>query len=140
VATKQDDRIMHAAPYLALFAGFWFVGPLVIYMWQKDKSRTVAFQAMQAVVMCLVFIALFVVMIIANIGGSIALAQLAKDYVIHPSVMMLTVFLPFVAMLLPLVITVVGAWRAYHNPTYSMFLVGRITRSFIGDPSAPPGA
>jgi uncharacterized Tic20 family protein len=45
----QDDQVMAALAHGAAFLPFWgIVGAIVIWATQKDKSRFVAFQALQA--------------------------------------------------------------------------------------------
>jgi hypothetical protein len=45
---STEERLLAAAAHLTLFMGFWIVGPLVLYFWQKERSRFVAFHAVQA--------------------------------------------------------------------------------------------
>lgn len=53
----QDERIMAALSHLAIVLPFMgVIAPTVIWVTQKDKSRFVAFQALQALVYQLVLI------------------------------------------------------------------------------------
>ncbi len=48
---SQDDYVMAALPHLATFLPFWgLVASIVIWATQKDKSRFVGFQALQAMI------------------------------------------------------------------------------------------
>ncbi len=48
-APSQNDRIMAALAHVSALLPFWgVIAPIVIWVTQKDKSRFVAFQALQA--------------------------------------------------------------------------------------------
>jgi uncharacterized Tic20 family protein len=130
---------MHAVPYLTCFMGFWLIGPLVIYLWQKDRSRTVAFQAAQAMVLSVLlgvggfiaFIAYYALIVALSFAGQ---PDRAVVWTMAGS-LQIVVFLA--SFLVPLATIALGAWQAYHDPTYRMFLAGWIARRFVGDPRSP---
>lgn len=48
---RQDDNIMAALPHVATILPFWgLIASVVIWATQKDKSRFVGFQALQAMI------------------------------------------------------------------------------------------
>lgn len=54
---SQDDRVMAGLAHIT--AIIWFIGvivPIVIWVTQKDKSRYVAFQALQAIIYQMIMI------------------------------------------------------------------------------------
>jgi len=50
VELTQEDRMLAAASYLGYLVGFWLVVPIVVYVLKREKSRFVAFHALQAIV------------------------------------------------------------------------------------------
>ncbi len=50
ISTTQDDRIMAALSHVTVVLSLvGVIGPLLVYLTQKDRSRFVAFQALQAI-------------------------------------------------------------------------------------------
>jgi uncharacterized Tic20 family protein len=70
---SQDDRALAVCAHLSFLIGFWLVAPIAIYVVKRKESHFVAFAALQAAVVQLLFavatvggVVLFVVLIAAT--------------------------------------------------------------------------
>lgn len=131
----SDECMVAAIAYASGFIGFWYVGPLAIYLWQRERSRFVAFHAVQALalqlLLTLAWICFGVLLIAGVFGGGVAraLGNEALGYAI-----MTIAGLCWLAMLLvPLVWSVQGALRAWHGSRTGAPIVGRLASRVIDD-------
>jgi uncharacterized Tic20 family protein len=81
---SQDERLLAACAHLSFLTGFWLVAPVAIYVIKRKESRFVAFHALQAAVVQVLFgmafgvglLALIVLMAAVGISGHQELAPL----------------------------------------------------------------
>jgi uncharacterized membrane protein len=62
---SQDDRLLAACAHLSFFVGFWLVVPAAIYVAKRKTSRFVAFHALQAAFVQLLFTVIGTVVAVA---------------------------------------------------------------------------
>ncbi len=63
VETTSDERVMGALSHF-----FGLIAALIVWATQKDKSRFLRFQALQAMAFDMVFIALYVILMLCAVG------------------------------------------------------------------------
>ncbi len=137
---SSEERVLAAASHLLLFMGVWVIGPLVIYFWQKDRSRFVAFHAVQATLTALAMIAVsmlglvgYLVFVVAGVALGAAGAPVAAGIV-----MVAAVVAVMLLALLPSLLALWAAWRAYHGERYAIPIIGRVAGRLIEEHSATP--
>ncbi|HEY3283498.1 MAG TPA: DUF4870 domain-containing protein [Armatimonadota bacterium] len=126
--TSSEDRMWAAAAHLiAMLAGYLvpvvgnIAGPLVIYFINKDRSKFVAFHALQATFWaCLCMVAGLVIGIIGLV--------LAFTIILLP----LAGLLIGVIAIVGLVISIMAAIKAYNGELYEYPIVGKIARDMVG--------
>jgi uncharacterized protein len=154
-APSQDERVMAALAHVsALLPLMGVVAPIVVWATQKDKSRFVAFQALQAVVYQLsMVLAWFLgmgcyVLSFFSLFAFIPFAGSETSQTLPP-LFLPTFFIPFVVMGLMLigglafvVYGLIAAILVFQGKPFRYILIGRWVERFIqpkpGTPSAPP--
>ena len=131
----QDERYLAAAAYFSVLLGFWFVGPLVVYVLKRESSRFVAFHGLQALVSSVLQGVLGVVAVIgfALMPALVALASGGRSWVW--ALMALGVVLGLAALGLFVVHIIAGA-KALDGKIWLAPVIGRLARRF-GSPSPP---
>jgi uncharacterized membrane protein len=141
-SSDSQDRLLAAGAYLCWLAGFWIVGPLVIFFLYKDKSRYVAYHALQSVVLSILVSvlapAIWIAGMIIPMLAAAALGPAAhKEWL--GAVFMGGYFLgAIVAIVLPMVWMCLGAWRAYHGQRWRVPIAWRIAKRFVEDRPQQP--
>jgi uncharacterized Tic20 family protein len=69
---SQDDRLLAAVAHLSFFAGLWLIGPAAIFLLKRKESRFVAFHALQAALVQVVFGVLFAAGLVLMMFGGFA--------------------------------------------------------------------
>ncbi len=137
--SPQDERVMAALAHVsALLPMIGLIAPIVIWVTQREKSRFVAFQALQAIAFQLVFIVVWFAGVACYIGsffltmfGGIALAGLSQSTNASPLIggVFLIPFLVFFLMILLWVVMivygVVAAVMTFQGKDFRYLLVGR---------------
>ncbi len=131
--SPQEERLLAAASYLTWMAGFWVVGPIAIFLVYKDKSRFVAFHAVQSIVVSVGLTVLMPMVWLLNLVVSFFVAYaVGKSYA--AGVVLLAIHGGWAVMVLvPFVCMVVGAWRAYHGVWWRIPLAWRVTERFLAN-------
>jgi uncharacterized Tic20 family protein len=135
-STTQEERILAAASYLGYVAGFWLIVPIVIYVLKREQSRFVAHHALRAVLLHLLAVPVLILGWLLAMVGSFALASVFEDR--RPDSAFGAAFLvtTVLAWLLPwfafLVVTVLGAVRAFQGRIQTGSLFGRIVERLLG--------
>lgn len=125
---SQDDRVLAACAHLSFLAGFWLVAPIAIYVIKRKESRFVAFHALQAVMVQL----LFGVTMTFGFAASIVLIATA-GMSRQPEIAALAAVVPIVGLLFgALALFVVHAYAAYsawRGAGWTIPIAGRIARA-----------
>lgn len=125
VSTSPEERLWgmlaHLFGALGYFGGVGqFVGPLVVYLMYKDKSRFVAFHALQTLYFHLGLLVLLI------LGGFISVFTCG---------LFLLIISPIVAIIpcgaLILIYSIVGAVQAHDGRLFQYWLVGRWARDQV---------
>ncbi len=125
VDTTSEERMLGALSHV-----FGFVVALVIYLTQKDKSRFLRFQALQAVAFDVVVFVAFLVSIgclvaFLAIGGAVGVAGADQEGALSGLFLSLTIIIPiaancvvFALVLAVLVLRVVAAVNVYQGKNF----------------------
>ena len=128
---SQDDRALAAFAHLSFLTGLWLIAPIAIYFLKRKESRFVAFHALQAIFVQLLWsvamtccaFALIVVTMAAAVSGVPALAILIS-------------FVPFVGILGAglglLAVHALAAYWAWCGREGSIPIAGRLARAVLG--------
>lgn len=132
--TTTEERQLAALAHVAFLGGFWIIGPLVIYAWKGKESRFIAFHAAQAGVLGALSAVLGVgggILVLVGMVGMAALGAALRSTTVQAIGMLLFTGVPALLMLVPLVVSMVAAWRAYHGRWWSVPLAGRLAAKLI---------
>jgi len=151
----QDERIMAALSHVTAALPFLgTIAPIVIWVTQKDKSRYVAFQALQAAAYQLTMILAWFVGMACYVGsffitflGAAAIPSLtssssAEEWFVLP--MMLLPFLIFGSILVGgmafVIYGLVGAVMSLRGKEFRYVVIGRRVERYLqqGEENAPP--
>ena len=136
-----EEKLLAAATYLLGFVGAWLVGAILIYFWQRDRSRYVAFHAVQSVILQ-AFIAIAVVVVLATtFAGFLGTAIMSQGSGGPESALIPTAILVAgyaFCLIAPIYWTLRGAWVAAHGRLYEAPLVGRLARKLVHDVTPQP--
>jgi uncharacterized Tic20 family protein len=127
---SHDDRVVAALAYASPFMGAWIAGPIALYFWKRNASPFVRNHAAQAVFISLSAVGVWLVQIALRIGMDAAQTRGSAEWAALVSVGMLLGGLLCWAALLAA--TVVGAIKAYQGVSWSMPIVGRLSRWILG--------
>jgi hypothetical protein len=135
----QENRLLAALAHLSFISGFWLVAPIAIYVVKRKESRFVAFHALQAVLVQVVF---GVVMTLGFIGFVILMAVAGGRR--SDTLAMVVFALPLCGLALGLLtlftVHAVAAFRAWRGEGWSIPLVGGLARAIMGaDTGVPKG-
>lgn len=127
----QENRLLAAVAHLACFAGFWFVGPIALYVLKRRESRFVAFHALQAVLVQALF---GLVMTVGFVGFLVLFALVGSGK--HDGLAAATFALPLGGLALGVLglvaVHLLAAFRAWRGEGWSIPLVGRIAMAILG--------
>jgi len=119
-AVTPEEKLWAMLGHLFGFLGYvtalgQYIGPLVVYLMYKDKSKFVAFHALQSLYFQLgVLVALIVSVLLAFVTCGIGAV------------------LPGAVALLALVYPIIGAAQAYDGKMFEYWLVGKWARNQVG--------
>ena len=121
---NDDEKMAAMLAHLLAFLGYvlvlgQYIAPLVIYVMYKDKSRFVAFHALQSLYFQLTLLVLGIV------GGLLVLFTCGLGALIVIPAAMVVVFGSAVLM-------IIAAIKAYGGEIYEYWLVGRWARDQVG--------
>jgi uncharacterized membrane protein len=136
--TSKEERTVAACSYLTWIAGFWLIGPVAVYLLYREKSRYVAFHAVQAIV---VSAGLSILMPVLWVGGMLAvfLLPFALGKSAVPGVMLTGMWAVFaIVLIVPMLWMLLGAWRAFHGERWRVPLAWRVARRFTKDDGLAP--
>ncbi len=127
---SQDDRVLAACAHLSFLAGFWLIAPIAIYVAKRKESHFVAFTALQAVVVQLLFGG-------GVLGGGIFFILFAAVAAgmsgRHEVVGVLAAFVPVLVMLAGafalLLVHAYAAYTAWRGVTLTIPVAGQIARA-----------
>lgn len=133
-APSTEERLLGAASHLLLFMGFWVIGPMVLYFWQKERSQFVAFHAVQAtltaVLMLLVGSTIGIVFFVGAIATSVVIDQAGgRDFIGLGILLFMLVVMLLAA--LPTLWALYAAWKAYHGECWRIPIIGRLARRLV---------
>ena len=142
-APSGEEKMIAAATYLLAFVGFWLVGSVLIYFWQRDRSRFIAYHAVQSVILQMT-IALAVVVTIAltfaGMVGSGLLASSARADGYGVLIMIFVILGYGFCLIAPVYWALRGAWVAAHGRFYEAPLFGRLAHKLVDTQAPPPPA
>lgn len=127
----QENRLLAALAHLSFITGFWLIAPIAIYVVKRKESRFVAFHALQAVLVQVVF---GVVMTLGFIGFVVLTAVAGSSRSDALAMVVFTLPLGGFALGLLTLFTVhaVAAFRAWRGEGWSIPLVGGLARAILG--------
>jgi uncharacterized Tic20 family protein len=133
-APSGEEKMIAAATYLLGFVGFWLVGAVLIYFWQRDKSRFIAYHAVQSVILQMtIFLAVVLALVatIAGVVGSSILASSSRAEWHGWVIMVLIIFGYGFCLVAPVYWALRGAWVAAHGRLYEAPLFGRLAHRLV---------
>jgi len=127
----QEDRLLAAVSHLSFFTGFWLVAPIAAYVIKRKESRFVAFHALQAALLQVLFGAstivgaiVFVVLgVIAGLSHSPALVAVIT---IVPILGLAAAGLALCA------VHAVAAYAAWQGRSWTIPIAGRLAAGIMG--------
>lgn len=130
-----EEKMIAAATYLLGFVGFWLVGSVLIYFWQRKRSAFVAYHAVQSVILqAWVFVAVtsaVVLSLIGIVGTAWAGGRGAHDgwlpYLFIGGIILLYAFI----IVAPVYWHLRGAWVAAQGKIYRAPLFGRLADKLL---------
>lgn len=122
------ERMTAAVAHVSGYMGLLVLGPLLVYFWQRDRSRFVAFHAVQAAVLHVLWVVLWLLAVALVAVAGIGLAffkstgndALGCALAIFTGAMWLGMFAALATW------SIRGAWRAGHGSAVGVPLAGRI--------------
>jgi uncharacterized protein len=140
----QDERVMAALSHIsALLPLMGVIAPIVIWVTQKDKSRYVAFQALQALVYQLSMVVAWIVGMgcyMLSFIGMFAFIPFTSSGTSQPAspLIITTFFIPFIVLgimliggLAFIVYGVIGAILAFQGKPFRYVLIGTQVEKFM---------
>lgn len=133
---SQDDRLLAAAAHLSFITGFWLCAPIAIYVIKRKESRFVAFQALQAALVQVLFgvgsgFFVFVWVVLSAAAGLSGRHELGAIAALLPFLGLFGGGLGLLAMHL------VAAYASWRGQAFSIPVAGHLARAVI---SADEGA
>jgi uncharacterized membrane protein len=131
-AFSQDDRALAAVSHLSFLVGFWLAAPIAIYVIKRKESRFVAFSALQALLLQLLFCAGFagfgvLFVVVGALAGSVA-HQAGAALVVLP---ILGVLGALVGCGVLLALHLIAAYRAWQGTSISLPIVGSLANAIM---------
>jgi uncharacterized membrane protein len=136
----KEECLLACVAHLALFGGFWLLGPLALYYWKHKESRFIAFHAVQAILLSLVMLAfgiLGMLVLFVLVLGLAAAAHAAFGKGAAGPAVMLGYALGLLIMALPAILAIVGGVRAFRGQWWSMPIIGGLAKTWL-DKNEPP--
>lgn len=139
---SQEDRLLAAASYVGHFAGFWLVVPIVVYVLKREKSRFVAFHALQAIIVHALLVPIAIAGYVFGLVASIGLAVAAEPHGREHGGVAVLFFVPWIlGLLVPwgihAVLSIVCAVRAMQGRLARFPVAGWLADRFLaGDRGA----
>ena len=132
----QDERVMGALAHIAaLLPVMGIIASIVIWVTQKDKSRFVAFQALQAIAYQLTFIVVWLIGMACYMGTFFLTFAGGIMGSVNPDTSLLTgglFFLPFLVffglfalMGIWIIYAIIAAVMVFQGKDFRYFLIGR---------------
>jgi uncharacterized Tic20 family protein len=137
----SDECMLATIAYVSYLIGFWLIVPFAIYLWQRDRSRYVAFHAVQALalhLMLTVATVLMVVIFVAGFFGGFVISAIGSKIVGY-AIVVIAMLAWLAALFVPFVWLVKAAWRAWHGERYGAPLAGRIAARVLEGAPRPAG-
>lgn len=127
----QEDRLLAAISHLSFFTGFWLVAPIAVYIAKRKESRFVAFHALQAVLLQVLFGAISIV------GALVFVVLGVIAGLIHsPALVAVVTIVPLLAFALGCLglctMHAVAAYAAWQGRTWTIPIAGRIAGGILG--------
>jgi uncharacterized membrane protein len=126
----QEDRLLAVVSHLSFLAGFWLVVPIAVYVIKRKESRFVAFHALQAALVQVLFGAMMTVGALAVMVVGV-LAGLSRS----PAAEVALVAVPLLGLLaagLALIgVHAYAAYTAWQGRTWSIPLAGSLARGIL---------
>jgi uncharacterized membrane protein len=127
---SQDDRMLAAVAHLSFVTGFWLAAPIAIYVIKRKESRFVAFHALQAAMIQVLFgvgtaffvLACFFLTATAGLSGRHELVALAS---------LVPFFGVFGGGFGLLAMHLVAAYSAWRGQVFSIPIAGHLARSIM---------
>lgn len=145
---SQDDRIMAAIAHVTVMLPMMgILAPIVIWVTQKDKSRFVAFQSLQALTYQLFMILAWFVGMIIYVASFAIVIPLSESFTISVSpIGRVLIFIPFLVIgilflgyFIMMVYGIEGAVRVLQGRDFRYILLGERLERFIGGKKAEQG-
>lgn len=145
---SQDDRIMAAIAHVTVMLPMMgILAPIVIWVTQKDKSRFVAFQSLQALTYQLFMILAWFVGMIIYVASFAIVIPLSESFTISVSpIGRVLIFIPFLVIgilflgyFIMMVYGVEGAVRVLQGRDFRYILLGERLERYIGGKKAEQG-
>jgi uncharacterized Tic20 family protein len=133
----KEDRLLAACAYLSWVAGLWIIGPVALYFIYRDKSRYVAFHALQAAALAIGISVLAPVAVVvsaaAPVIGAMALGPKGQAQSLGPFMLAFYLVAMALVFVVPMAWMLLGAWRAYHGQRWRVPLAWRVAKRFVED-------
>jgi uncharacterized Tic20 family protein len=140
----QDERVMAALSHIsALIAMMGVIAPIVIWATQKEKSKYVGFQSLQALAFQLTMIAIWIIGMgcymcsFFGMFASITFASSGPSQSENP-LLLIPVFIPFLTMgimfigiFVFIVYGVIGAIMTFQGKPFHYFIIGNRVERFM---------
>ncbi len=135
----QEEKLLAAGSYVAWVMGFWLIGPIVIYALYREKSRYVAFHAIQSIIVSVCLTLLVPLLLIGGLVVVFLVTAATGDTGPLSAVMMFLLYaLCILAALVPMVFMVIGAWRAFNGQRWRFPIAWRLAKRFTKDDGQSP--
>jgi uncharacterized membrane protein len=127
---KQEDRLAAAAAHLAIFAGFWVIAPVALYIVKRKESRFVAFHAAQAAMTQLIYggsmmMGGIVFLVLGVIAGT------TQNPVLAVVVSLVSIIGFGMATMVLAVVHAVAAYCAWQGQAWSIPIAGRLAGAIL---------
>jgi uncharacterized Tic20 family protein len=136
----SDERMLATIGYLSYLVGFWLIAPFAIYLWQRERSRFVAFHAIQALALHLMLtvasMCLGAIFFVGFFGGFVVSAVGSK--LLGYAIVAVAMLAWLAVLLVPFVWLVKAAWRAWHGERYGAPLAGRVALRVLDASGSQP--
>lgn len=138
-APSGEEKMIAAATYLLGFVGFWLVGAVLIYFWQRDRSRFIAYHAVHSVILQMTIFLAVMVALVGTIAGVVGTGMIASRAAWQGYAIGAVLILGYgFCLLAPIYWTLRGAWIAAHGRLYEAPLFGRLAHRLVDGNDAPP--
>jgi uncharacterized Tic20 family protein len=128
---SQEDRLLAVVSHVSFLVGFWLVVPIAVYAIKRKESRFVAFHALQAAMVQVLFGATMTVgaVLVVVVGVAAGLSRSPVAGVMLTAVPLLG-FVGVCAALLG--VHAYAAYTAWQGKSWSIPLAGSLARGILG--------